>query len=221
MLFPCRVRDKIYTGIAAGDLAEGQIVTLNESGNPVQFYIAKQDYEPGLNGTGRVLVVRKDVYDIRQWNIVKSNAWASCSLRSWMNVDYKSKLDPEVQEAMSTTKYYYTPGDGNNQLTTKADSVFALSATEISPRTLAFVNAEGAQLPISNILTIAHLNSQAVEQSTRSPNIQSTTDSVVYVTDSGGIYNYSSGSNSTREYGSRPALTLPATFKFQETEVIS
>ena len=29
-----------------------------EDGAPVEFYVAKQDYEPELNGTGRVLLIR-------------------------------------------------------------------------------------------------------------------------------------------------------------------
>lgn len=58
-------RGIVESGTAIGDLDEGAIIKLNESGAPVEFYVAKHDYEPDLNGAGRTLVVRKDVYDQR------------------------------------------------------------------------------------------------------------------------------------------------------------
>lgn len=42
-------------GTSIGNLDEGAIITLNENGNPVEFYVAKHDYEAGLNGAGRTL----------------------------------------------------------------------------------------------------------------------------------------------------------------------
>lgn len=49
--------------VTLGSKAEGSIIKLKENGVLVEFYIAKQNYESGLNGAGRVLVVRKDCYD--------------------------------------------------------------------------------------------------------------------------------------------------------------
>ena len=45
--------------VTLGSKAEGSIIKLKENGVLVDFYIAKQNYESGLNGSGRVLVVRK------------------------------------------------------------------------------------------------------------------------------------------------------------------
>ena len=42
-------------GTSLGNIDEGTIITLNESASPVEFYVAKQDYESGLNGAGRTL----------------------------------------------------------------------------------------------------------------------------------------------------------------------
>ena len=50
----------ISFGIHLNTITPGAILYLNESGSPVPFYIAKHDYESGLNGAGRTLVVRKD-----------------------------------------------------------------------------------------------------------------------------------------------------------------
>lgn len=38
----------------------GSVVKLKEDGVLVDFYVAKHDYESGLNGVGRTLLVRKD-----------------------------------------------------------------------------------------------------------------------------------------------------------------
>ena len=50
-----RFFDLPQTGIAIGNLDEGAIITLNENASPVEFYVAKQDYESELNGAGRTL----------------------------------------------------------------------------------------------------------------------------------------------------------------------
>ena len=42
-------------GTSLGNLDEGAIITLNENASPVEFYVAKQDYESVLNGAGRTL----------------------------------------------------------------------------------------------------------------------------------------------------------------------
>ena len=46
--------------IPFSELTTGTILYINESGSPVPFYVAKHDYESGLNGAGRTLGVRKD-----------------------------------------------------------------------------------------------------------------------------------------------------------------
>ena len=104
--------------VTLGSKAEGSIIKLKENGVLVEFYIAKQNYESGLNGAGRVLVVRKDCYDQRQWHSSNINAYASSAIDTWLNGTYKNLLDANIRTAMGTTKIYYTPGNGNNSKTT-------------------------------------------------------------------------------------------------------
>ena len=188
-----------------GSLAEGSIIYLNENGSPVEFYVAKQNYEPTYN-TDRVLVVRKDVYDQRQWNSSSVNAWATSSMRSWLNNAYKGLLDSDVQEAMDTTTYRYTPGNGNRNVSTRSDSVFLLSATELG-KSESWFNVEGTTLPNAANYQIAKLNGSTVVQWTRSPNTNSTT-ATTYLNANGVVDN----GVCTFTYGSRPAFTLPTTF---------
>lgn len=214
MIFLHRSNIVVSTGTMLSDIEEGELVKLNENGTPVEFYMAKHDYEPDLNGAGRTLLVRKDVYDKRQWHSSNVNAWANCTLRSWMNGDYKGFLDPSIQEAMGTTTYRYTPGNGNNAVSTRSDSVFLLSATELG-KSESWFNVEGSALPIASTLQVAYRNGGATTQWTRSP-LTDNTLSAIFLSSNGGVYN----SNCTGTYGPRPVFTLPSTIRADDTGLI-
>ena len=197
----------VSSGKPLGDFSEGDIIQRNEGGVPVDFYVACHDYESGLNGAGRTLVVRKDVYDQRAWHSSNVNAWASCTMRSWLNGDYKALLGPEIQEAMGTTTYRYTPGNGNNTVTTRSDAVFLLSLTELG-QSHTYANVEGSALPIASTLQIAYQGGSATTQWTRSPYTDNTLS--VWRVNSNGDYGVWGAKNS---YGVRPAFTLPSDFR--------
>lgn len=198
-----------------GSKAVGSIIKLKENGVLVDFYVAKQDYESGLNGSGRVLVVRKDCYDTRVWHSSNVNAYATCSLDTWFNSTYKKLLDADIQTAMGTTKFYYTPGNGNTTKTTLERAVFALSLTELG-YTHTYANAEGTALSIASTLQIAYLNGSAVTQWTRSPYTSNTT--YAWCLGSGGDYG---GSVCTSTVGSRPAFTLPSSLYVSDDGSVS
>ena len=202
------------TGILLGDIAVGSIVKLNESGSPVEFYVAKHDYESGLNGAGRTLVVRKDCYDTRAWHSSNVNAYASSAIDTWLNGTYKALLDADIQSVIGATKFYYTPGNGSTSVSTLTRAIFLLSATELN-RSSSWFNVEGTALPIASILQIAYRNGSAVFQWTRSPNTNN--PSVAYfLRTNGGIGNDYCTSTS----GSRPAFTLPSGALFDEETLI-
>ena len=187
-----------------GNKATGSIIKLKENGTLVDFYVACHNYEQSLNGAGRTLVVRKDCYDTRAWHSSNVNAWASCSMRSWLNSTYKALLDADIQEAMSTTTYRYTPGNGSWSVGTRSDAVFLLSATELG-KSESWSNVEGSALPIASTLQVAYRNGSATTQWTRSPYTSYTGYAVCLY--SGGVVG---GGSCTYTYGSRPAFTLPS-----------
>lgn len=197
----------VASGKPLGNFSEGDIIQLNEGGVPVGFYVAKHDYESALNGAGRTLVVRKDCYDNRAWHISTVNAWASCTMRSWLNGDYKALLGPEIQEAMGTTTYRYTPGNGNTSVSTRSDAVFLLSITELG-RSTTNANVEGSALPIASTLQIAYQWGSATTQWTRSP-YKDYADGAWLLNSIGTIR----GSVCTGARGSRPVFTLPSDFR--------
>lgn len=129
----------------------GTLVKLNENGSPVQFYVAAQNYESGLNGAGRTLLVRKDVYQQGQWNASGINTYANSTIDQWFNRTYKTLLDPWVQTAIATTVFWYTPGSGNWTEATMKRAVFALSVTELGWSDT-YANVEGSTLDGASVI---------------------------------------------------------------------
>ena len=193
-------------GTPIGELAEGTLITITENGAPVEFYVAKQGYEPSLNSSDRVLMVRKDVYDQRQWNSSNVNAWAKSTMRSWLNNGYKGMLSANVQTMIGATTYRYTPGNGNTTVTTRSDSVFLLSLTELGSTAL-YAGTEGNVLPIASALQAVYDSSGGnIYQWTRSPSSNGITHAyALYSTGNPGDH------YCTYSMYSRPCFTLPAT----------
>lgn len=155
-------------GTPLSELAEGTIIKINENGSPVEFYLAKHNYEPDLNGQGRELVVRKELGGYMVWNSAPVNTWATCSLLSWLNSAYKQTLSNHIQNLMGTTAYRYTIGNEDDTVATRSDAVFILSLTEFGISEPG-ANVEGSALPIASLLLPAPNG-----QYTRSPDTNST-----------------------------------------------
>ena len=198
-----------------GNKSVGSIVKLKENGVLVDFYVAKHDYENGLNGSGRTLVVRKDCYDTRQWHTSNVNAYATSAIDTWLNSTYKNLLDADIRGVIGTTKIKYTPGNGNTTVGTLERAIFLLSVTELG-RSASYANTEGTALSIASSLQIAYLNGSAVVQWTRSPNANSTC-SAYYLNANGGV----SSNSCNNTDGSRPAFTLPPTLSVSDDGSVS
>ena len=198
-----------------GNKSVGSIVKLKENGVLVDFYVAKHDYENGLNGSGRTLVVRKDCYDTRQWHTSNVNAYATSAIDTWLNSTYKNLLDADIRGVIGTTKIKYTPGNGNTTVGTLERAIFLLSVTELG-RSASYANTEGTALSIASSLQIAYLNGSAVVQWTRSPRTGSTSHACCLDT-GGNVSNSFCGST----FGSRPAFTLPSTLSVSDDGSVS
>lgn len=192
-----------------GNETLGTIVKLKENGVPQEFYVAKHGYP--TDGNGRTLLVRRYIYDTRQWHTSNVNAYASCALDSWFNNTYYNLLDADIKAQIAAVAIPYTPGNGNNSVTTLSRKVFALSVTELG-RTASYANVEGSALPIASTLQIARNSSgSAVVQWTRSPNTNNTNHACCLNAD-GGVYNY----RCTYTYGAPPAFTLPSSLSVSD-----
>ena len=97
-------------GNPLSELAEGTLIKIPENGIPVEFYLAKHNYESDLNGEGRELMVRKGCFrqveysqatgDINLNDYMRSSFSSTCS-------SYISNLSEFVQLKIETTKFHY------------------------------------------------------------------------------------------------------------------
>lgn len=205
--------DLIYygtPGVALSTLPEGTIVKINENGSPVEFYVAKHDYESGLNGAGRTLLVRKNTLSEQmQWTSSNYNAWGTSALRSWLNSTYLSYFESDVQSLIGSTTYYYTVGNGNTSVSSRADAVFALSLTEYGASS-ANANIEGSTLPIA--ATLQQPTPPQYNYWSRTPATNVTYYVFLCSTSA------DSGTFCTNNYGVRPIFTIPSTTLFLDNE---
>ena len=192
-----------------GNETLGTIVKLKENGVPQEFYVAKHGYP--TDGNGRTLLVRRYIYDTRQWHTSNVNAYASCALDSWFNNTYYNLLDADTKAQIAAVAIPYTPGNGNNSVTTLSRKVFALSVTELG-RTASYANVEGSALPIASTLQIARNSSgSAVVQWTRSPYTSNSGIAYCLLTVGDVHHNYC-----TYPDGVRPAFTLPSSLSVSD-----
>lgn len=186
----------VKRGTLLGDMELGTLVKLNENGTPAEFYVACHNYEAGLNGNGRTLVVRKDCYDMRPFASSGKPSYSSSSLNDFLVGTYFNLLDAGVREMVGTTKFYAESAP------TLERSVFQLSATELTGSNQA--PKEGSILPIASLLSVAHLNGTAISQWTRTP--FTSFPGMMHSLDNIGGLTFAPYSNPC---GSRPAFTLP------------
>lgn len=192
-----------------GSLTVGGTIKLNESGSPVEFYISAQNYEPELNGAGRTLLVRKDTCQDRMHFSETDNAYAGATLDAWFNETFLLRLDADIQAKIPTTKFFYTPGNGDKTVATLERKIFALSGTEYGGSASNTMNSEGTELPIAAAIEKAYLNGSAVNHWTRTPNIYNEVRAY-YIDTTGALKgNYNAYSYN---YYARPAFTLPSDF---------
>lgn len=93
--------------VALSTKAPGSVITLNENGAAAEFVVACHNYESGLNGAGRTLLVRKTALaDKHRWGSVDSTTdlcWRDRSdLKSWLEETYAARLDEEIRRNIGT-----------------------------------------------------------------------------------------------------------------------
>lgn len=202
----------ISFGTPVGELEEGTLVKINESGSPVEFYVAKHNYESSLNGSGRTLVVRKDCHSERPYNNSTGCAFPNSAVYTWLNNTYITYLDTFVRSAIGTTKFMYADDYVRYTYATGECAVFLLGVAEIDP-TNNPSNMEnysdGALLPIADALKIAYLDGQPAGQWTRAW-AHSNGMSIIGITASGIRGSVNIYYNPSTKLGVRPIFTLPS-----------
>lgn len=205
-------------GILLSDIAEGSIVYINESGTETPFYVAKHNYESGLNGNGKTLLLRQKCVTNKKWGSYMG--WLDAigdtsGTPYYLENTYKATLPSAVQALLGTLIYV----SNNNKwtLTTCSAKVFTPSLAEYQwsyNDTL----AEGSALPEAPSMRIAYrdIASAKVKHWTRTGKVIEGDDGEceqTVITTSGDASTLDV--NSTYGYV-RPCFTLPATTLFDE-----
>lgn len=192
----------VKRGTPLGGIELGTLVKLKENGTPEEFYVACHNYEAGLNGEGRTLLVRRFCYDSCVFS-TQTATYAQGDLDTLLNGTYFNLLDAEIRLKIGTTKFYYIP-DGKHPPEPLERSVFQLSTAELGKPDPKHQYKDGTELSIANQLTVAYLNGTVTSQWTRTVH---GLFGMVCILNSKGVLNTI---GSTKSAGSRPSFTLPA-----------
>lgn len=192
------------------DCAIGNIVKIKENNLLTDFLVLKHGYP--ADGNGRTLLLRKDLYDSRQWHTSNVNAYATSSIDAWLNDGYLGLIDAQIQGQIAAVDIPYTPGNGNNTVSTLSRKVFLLSGTEVG-HTASALNAEGSAISYfdGNGKRVTNQDGVAANWWLRSPHATETNATWHIFAD--GTFSYSRVINLL---GTRPAFTLPSTLTVLE-----
>ena len=230
MIYISKLITPVSTGISAGDIDVGATVKINENGKPVDYLVVHQGlpsdiYDASCEGTW---CLRKDIAENRQWNSSNSNSYKASTIHTYLNGTFLNLFESNIRDAIKQVKIPYVNGTANSAVASGSNGlsckIFLLSGREVGFSTSdnPYFPNDGAKLSYFESGTggsainkrIAKLNGSATYWWLRSPYTYSTYNAW-YVNSNGG-YGSSVCSDS---YGIRPALILPYSFKFKESEV--
>lgn len=220
-------------GIPASDLAVGSTVKLLENGVAVEYLVVHQGkpsslYDDSCDG---LWLLRKDIYEKRQWHSSPVNKLESSTIHSYLNSTFLNLFDSNIKDAIKQVKIPYrknggsggTSQSGANGLTEK---IFLLSGYEIgwTMGDNGYIPLDGAKLSYfetgsglsAKNKRIAYLNGSAADWWLRSPNTDN--NSNVWRVNYNGV-NTSVTGNASNSYGIRPALILDSNAIF-DTETL-
>lgn len=198
-----------------GALSAGSIVKITENGSLVEFYIGEQNYESGLNGSGRTLLVRNALLPVQSWNSAGTNTYKTSSINTWLCGTYLNQYEDAVKTAIGSTKFYYTPGDDDIAVSTMTAPVFLLSATELGETVATYSNTEGSTISAASTILIGKRDGVAIDYWTRTPSKYNYEYSFI-ITAAGYCYQR----YCTNTYGIRPAFTLPSTLTVDDNNIV-
>ena len=203
------------------DLEIGRSIKLNLNGTPWDWLVVHQGlpssiYDASCDGTWLLM---KDIYEQRSWDSANANKLESSTIHSYLNSDFLSLFDHNIQSAIKQVKIPYRQNGGTNGTDQSGANGLSVKAFLLSGYEVGFTTSDSIYFPVDGAKLdyftassggdskrIAYRNGSAAFWWLRSPG----TDSSYFVwgVRSDGDYNRYDASDS---YGIRPAFTLPST----------
>ena len=220
------------TGILAGDLAVGSSVYLMENGVAAEYLVVDQGkpsasslYDASCDGTW---LLRKDIYEKRQWHSSNSNSYKASAIHSYLNRTFLALFDSDIQAAIKEVKIPYVNGTANSAVASGANGlaakIFLLSGYEVgwTQSTNSYFPIDGACLSYfsgtaaTDSKRIGYRAGEAFYWWLRSP----CTGSTYYAwgVNASGSYGNSNCSNAG---GVRPALVLDSSLLVSDDLIIA
>lgn len=219
--------------ILANTLAVGSTVKLMENGTAAEYLVVHQGlpssmYDASCDG---MWVLRKDIYENRQWHSSNVNDYANSTIHSYLNSTFLAMFDSNIQKAIKQVKLPYRAGSGYGKTVTSGANglsakIFLLSSTEVNLVHGYEPTNEGACLSYfsgtaqngTDTKRVAYLSGSATLWWLRSPYCNSydgSKDALFVNSDGNG-----GGTHCSYSYGIRPALILPSTALFDKNTLI-
>lgn len=197
---PNEVSAETIESVNLSTLPAGTLLSISENGMPNQFILL----EHGYSDSGRTLLIRKSIYDLRIWG--NKGAYSSSAIDTWLNGEYLNLFNAGIRDQISEVNVICDSGNCNRK-------VFLLSRTELG---VPNDPIEGSSISYftDGASRIATYNGEAADWWTRS---YFTGYGVWQVTETGSPYTYSTNPGA-EPHGSRPAFTLPATAQVNATQ---
>jgi hypothetical protein len=108
------------TGILASTLAVGSTVKLLENGTPVEYLVVNQGipsnsnlYDSSCDGTW---LLRKDVYEMRQWNSSDRNNYGASTVHTHLNSTFLNLFGSVEHATIRQVKLPYSTGTSNSNV---------------------------------------------------------------------------------------------------------
>lgn len=98
----------IAFGTPVGSVPEGQVITIHENGSPIEYFVARHNYEAGLNGNGGTLVFRKPSAGEVVWDSGDAS-YSESEIDAWLNTTFLNRLSLGAINAIRATKIESAP----------------------------------------------------------------------------------------------------------------
>lgn len=216
-------------------LTEGTIVYVKENGAPVEYYIAKHDYEPELNGSGYTILLRKEIHSNRLWNEDTSInnetfLYSLSDIDSWLETTYYQQFSSYVRQLIKNAtfknikmKFAGTPNSYEYiEIYTIERHVFLPSLYELGEVYDHIITPDGTEFPNSQTLRLGFGNSD-----TKVEDCWGRTVCPHYLYDLRlGAISYSNDGDflsvsPNRSYGIRPCIVIPSSTLIDEYNILA
>ena len=132
------------------DLEIGRSIKLNLNGTPWDWLVVHQGlpssiYDASCDGTWLLM---EDIYEQRSWDSANTNKLESSTIRSYLNSDFLSLFDHNIQSAIKQVKIPYRQNGGTNGTDQSGANGLSVKAFLLSGYEVGFTTSDSIYFPV-------------------------------------------------------------------------